>query len=47
VLEVLARGQLAVGHVDEVVAAEKLPEVIDVAAVDRVVGAIAAVDLVR
>jgi hypothetical protein len=47
VLEILACGQLAVGHVDEVVAAEKLPEIIDVAAVDGVVGAIAAVDLMR
>jgi len=44
--QVLAGAELAVGHVDEVVAAQKLPETLQVAPVDRVVGPVPAVDLV-
>jgi hypothetical protein len=44
--QVLAGAELAVGHVDEVVAAQKLPQTLQVSPVDRVVAPVPAVDLV-
>ena len=44
--QILTRAELAVGHVDELVASQKPAEPLEVAPVDRIVGPVPAVDLV-
>ena len=45
-LEVLAGTQLGVGHVDEVIATEQRAQVLHVALMNRIVGAVAVIHLV-